>query len=153
MKSQDYEAAIEVLVRLQAQFPDVIARPEQRERRPLKVGIHDDVVVLFPELDRKTIGRALMLYTRHIAYLRGLVEGAARVDLNGVESGTVTAADAEHARGRAAQHKERATARKSATQEERTEQPPKPEQATKADRLAVGIASLRAAAKARQAKQ
>jgi sRNA-binding protein len=152
---KDYEAAIEILGRLQARFPEVIARPEQRERRPLKVGIHDDVVALFPEVDRKIIGRALMLYTRHVAYQRGLAASAARVDLNGVETGPVTPADAEHARGQVAKLKVRAATRKAAkaaAQETRAEQPPKPEQATKADRLAVGIANLRAAAKARQAK-
>ena len=40
---------------------------------------------------------ALAAYTRRVMYLRGLVAGAARVDLDGNVCGEVSAGDAEHA--------------------------------------------------------
>ena len=40
---------------------------------------------------------ALTVYTRRVMYLRGLVAGAARVDLDGNPAGEVTARDAEYA--------------------------------------------------------
>ena len=40
---------------------------------------------------------ALTAYTRRVMYLRGLVAGAARVDLDGNPAGEVTARDAEYA--------------------------------------------------------
>jgi ProP effector len=40
---------------------------------------------------------ALTAYTGRVLYLRGLVEGAARLDLDGNPAGEVTARDAEYA--------------------------------------------------------
>ena len=40
---------------------------------------------------------ALAAYTRRVMYLKGMVAGAARVDLDGNPAGEVTAGDAEHA--------------------------------------------------------
>jgi ProP effector len=40
---------------------------------------------------------ALTAYTGRVMYLRGLVEGAARLDLDGDPAGEVTARDAEYA--------------------------------------------------------
>jgi ProP effector len=40
---------------------------------------------------------ALTAYTGRVMYLRGLVEGAARLDLDGNPAGEVTARDAEYA--------------------------------------------------------
>ena len=40
---------------------------------------------------------ALSVYTRRVMYLRSLVTGAARVDLDGNPAGEVTARDAEYA--------------------------------------------------------
>ena len=45
---------------------------------------------------------ALTVYTRRVMYLRSLVAGAARVDLDGNPAGEVTVQDAEHAAARLA---------------------------------------------------
>ena len=45
----------------------------------------------------------MQFYVSRVMYLQSLVEGAGRVDLDGVVVGTVTASDAEHARSRIAE--------------------------------------------------
>ena len=99
MPQAEYEAAIDLLLHLRARFPNVISRVNQQYgRRPLKIGIRDDLAALFPEIEPQTIGQALKIYTLHSGYLRALVEGAPRMDLNGAEVGSVTAEVAGHAR-------------------------------------------------------
>ena len=99
MPQAEYEAAIDLLLHLRARFPNVISRLNQQYgRRPLKIDIRDDLAALFPEIEPQIIGQALKIYTLHSGYLRALVEGAPRVDLNGAEVGSVTAEVAGHAR-------------------------------------------------------
>ena len=99
MPQAEYDAAIDLLLHLRARFPNVISRLNQQYgRRPLKIDIRDDLAALFPEIEPQTIGQALKIYTLHSGYLRALVEGAPRVDLNGAEVGSVTAEVAGHAR-------------------------------------------------------
>jgi ProP effector len=50
-----------------------------------------------PELDHHKLNVALTVYTRRVMYLRSLVAGAARVDLDGNPAGEVSARDAEYA--------------------------------------------------------
>jgi ProP effector len=66
-------------------------------RRPLKIGIRDDLrpLVSFSEDNLKS---ALHRYTRADAYLRACtVEGTQRIGLDGNAAGEVTARDAAHA--------------------------------------------------------
>jgi len=99
MPQAEYDAAIDLLLHLRARFPNVISRVNQQYgRRPLKIDIRDDLAALFPEIEPQTIGQALKIYTLHSGYLRALVEGAPRMDLNGAEVGSVTAEVAGHAR-------------------------------------------------------
>jgi ProP effector len=120
----------------------VISRLDtQYGRRPLKIGIHDDLVALLPDVDPHIIGLALKLYTIHSGYLRSLVEGAPRVDLNGAEVGTVTAEAASHAQMLLERFLKRYAANKPIKA--------KPAPAAKATPPA-GISSLRAAARARR---
>jgi sRNA-binding protein len=44
-----------------------------------------------PELDDRKLNAALSVYTRRVMYLRSLVTGAARVDLDGNPAGEVAA--------------------------------------------------------------
>jgi ProP effector len=142
MPQAEYEAAVDLLLRLQARFPDVIGRlNQQRGRRPLKIGIHNDIAALLPETEPQTIGRALMIYTTHSGYRRALVEGAPRVDLNGAQVGSVTAEDAS----RAQELLERFMRRYAANKPTKMKQAPGAKQTPPA-----GIASLRAAARARR---
>ena len=61
------------------------------------MGIAADLLERSPELDHHKLSVALTVYTRRVMYLRSLVAGAARVDLDGKEAGEVTARDAEYA--------------------------------------------------------
>lgn len=66
-------------------------------KQPLKIGIADDLIAAFPDLKPYAITNALRDYTHGPSYLVSMVAGAARIDLNGIPSGTVSASDAEHA--------------------------------------------------------
>jgi ProP effector len=88
---------IEVLLLLRQEFPSAFARLDARTRRPLKVGIHNDIAAAFPDLDPVEIKRALRFYCGDPRYQRSLVEGATRIDLAGNGAGTVTKAEAENA--------------------------------------------------------
>lgn len=70
------------------------------DKRPLKIGIHEDLVAANVPLFAAS--RALRDYTRGPTYLRNLVEGAPRFDLRGYIVGTVTAEEAQEAKTRLA---------------------------------------------------
>jgi ProP effector len=91
---EDIHAA---LARLAEWFPQTFALEKYLPHRPLKVGIHPDILARCPALTRRELGPSLRAYTRRIIYLQGLVAGAVRVDLDGNPAGEVSAADAEHA--------------------------------------------------------
>jgi ProP effector len=63
----------------------------------LKVGIAAAIPARCPALEWGVLKMALTAYTGRVMYLRGLVVGAARVDLDGNPAGEVTARDAEYA--------------------------------------------------------
>jgi len=87
---QDIDVA---LARLTEAFPQTFVLEKNRPHRPLKVGIAADIPTRCPAVERRVLSAALRVYARRVMYLRGLVAGAARVDLDG----EVTARDAEHA--------------------------------------------------------
>jgi ProP effector len=66
-------------------------------RRPLKVGVCEQVMAQHPELSRNRIKRLLKKYTQSPPYWESLKAGAARIDLNGKPAGTVTTEDEQHA--------------------------------------------------------
>jgi ProP effector len=78
-------------------YPQTFVLEKYRPHRPLKVGIAVDIMERCPELDRRKLGVGLAAYTRRVMYLKGIVAGAARVDLDGNACGEVSAGDAEHA--------------------------------------------------------
>ena len=84
-------------IHLATRYPRAFALEKYRPHRPLKVGVAADILACCPDLDRRKLGVALAAYTRRVMYLRGLVAGAARVDLDGNVCGEVSAGDAEHA--------------------------------------------------------
>jgi ProP effector len=69
---------------------------------PLKIGIDRDIIAAAPELRYRNILYAIADYTSGSSYLRTLIEGAARIDLNGDAAGIVTAAQEHYAQGRLA---------------------------------------------------
>jgi ProP effector len=91
---QDIDAA---LARLAEAFPQTFVLEKHRPHRPLKVGIAADIRARCPAVERRVLRVVLRAYARRVMYLRGLVEGAARVDLDGKACGEVTARDAEYA--------------------------------------------------------
>jgi sRNA-binding protein len=70
---------------------------EQR-RRPLKVGIHLDIMAALGDaVTSAEVKSALRLYTGNVGYLLACREGVERVALNGEPAGTVAAAEAAYA--------------------------------------------------------
>jgi sRNA-binding protein len=96
-RKKDVEAA---LVRLAETFPKTFILEKYQPHRPLKVGIAADLMGRCPQLDHRKVSVALAVYTRRVMYLRSLVAGAVRVDLDGKPAGKVSAPDAEHAAAR-----------------------------------------------------
>ena len=78
-------------------FPRTFAR-DPAGRQPLKRGIDSDLVArLDGTVSRSAIKRVLGIYTSCLEYRATLIEGAARIDLDGNQAGAVTAGEAEHA--------------------------------------------------------
>jgi ProP effector len=79
----------DTLAILVGQFPQAFSMGDQR--RPLKVGIHQELAARAVGLSTDQIREALRQYTSAIDYQRAIVEGASRIDLDGNSAGTVTA--------------------------------------------------------------
>jgi ProP effector len=58
-------------------------------KRPLKIKIHEDILVACPGFDRRTLSDALRSYVSRGGYREGLIEGATRIDLEGKPAGVV----------------------------------------------------------------
>jgi sRNA-binding protein len=86
-------AAAKTLCSLRAKFPDCFAG----SRQPLKLKVREDIIASAPEIDPVNVGRALKLYTSHVAYLSQVIEGADRIGIDGKPAGAVTEAEAKHA--------------------------------------------------------
>ena len=97
---QDIDAA---LARLAEAFPQTFVLEKYRPHWPLKVGIAADIPARCPAVERRVLRVALSAYARRVMYLKGLVAGAARVDLDGNPAGEVTARDAEYAAAKLAE--------------------------------------------------
>ena len=84
------------IARLAEAFPKAFFTYEAR-RKPLKVGIHDDIRAALGDAVANELRATLGYYCNNDAYLRQCVTGAARIDLEGSLAGSVTAEQAEHA--------------------------------------------------------
>jgi ProP effector len=82
---------------LAAQFPKCFFVFEQR-RRPLKVGIHSDILAMPGAPPAPALEHALRYYVNNISYLASLSVGAPRLDLNGNVAGVVDAEPAQVAK-------------------------------------------------------
>jgi ProP effector len=92
------DAALAVLA---GRFPQTFTPEKFKPHRPLKVGIADDIRGRYPELiDPHVLIAALSFYVRRVAYMRSVVAGAARIDLDGNPAGEVSPSEAEHAAAR-----------------------------------------------------
>jgi ProP effector len=91
---QDIDAA---LARLTEAFPQTFVLEKYRPHWPLKVGIASAIPVRCPALEWRVLKVALAAYTGRVMYLRGLVAGAVRIDLDGNPAGEVSARDTDYA--------------------------------------------------------
>jgi sRNA-binding protein len=80
-------------------------------RRPLKVGIYEEVISQHPEMSGPRIKRLLKKYTQCPEYWSTLTAGSARIDLEGNPVGTVTEADEADAKRKIAKEAGRAAAK------------------------------------------
>ena len=84
-KSRDLASAAMAL--LAERFPHCF---DERNRRPLKIGINADVIVTMTgTMTARDVANALRFYTGSVLYQRALTAGAGRLDLDGNLAGTV----------------------------------------------------------------
>src|SRR6266536_2690817 len=63
----------------------------ERRRRPLKSGVHLDILArLDGEIEPDVLSIAMRVYTANEGYLKSCTAGAARIDLDGNPAGEVT---------------------------------------------------------------
>jgi ProP effector len=74
-----------LLDRLYAEFPVF------RDYLPLAIGIHKVLMARLPELDKVQVRTAMRYHTGTTRYLKAIVDGAPRFDLDGNAAGAVTA--------------------------------------------------------------
>jgi ProP effector len=139
---------IAIIEQLAKRWPRCFVLRRDR-RRPLKIGIHDDIVaqldVALPGVSLDELKRAMCHYVRNSAYHSKLTLGAERIDLDGAAVGVVTEAEvvhglAKHAEIRAARKRKREAQK---AQAQKVQPPPT---APPRD----GLAQLRAAAQRRK---
>jgi ProP effector len=101
-----------LLAYLQATYPVF------REGRPLALGIHKQVLLRHPDMDREVLRQAMKRYTGATRYLKALATRIERYNLEGEVSGEVTAEQRDIAsaalRERLRKQKERQVAEKRA---------------------------------------
>ena len=76
-------------------FPAVF---EEARRKPLKIGILEEVMARGPRMSKKHARLSLAYYTRHLNYQRALLASTQRYDLDGQPCGEVTEAQKETAK-------------------------------------------------------
>ena len=141
-KQRKLTQAREVIAVLADLWPHCFAVFEDR-RRPLKVGIHHDILAAGKgAIAAAELALALRRYCANPHYLRACTEGAARIGLDGEPAGSVTADEAAHAAERLEQYARRI---------------PKPRITRKATQdkppvRRVGLVDLKATARARREK-
>src|SRR5262249_44611533 len=98
MNKQRLAAALDLIGVLAERFPACFA-VNPKYRQPLKLNIHVDILAqLGDTIAPRDLSDGLRLYVNNGKYLKALVAGADRVDLNGMPAGTVTAEHADSAK-------------------------------------------------------
>jgi len=98
-KEQKKQARRELLEVFRERWPHAFPR-DLRQVRPLAVGIHRDLAAALPGHSHRQIGAVFSLfkYLVNPAYLRAILRGGPRYDLDGNPRGEVTAKEQEQAR-------------------------------------------------------
>jgi sRNA-binding protein len=141
--------AVEAIAVLAERFPAAFFVFEQR-RRPLKIGVFDEIVGAASDLDIRRLKLAVRLYTSAVGYQRSLVEGAPRIDLAGAQVGAVTAEEAAKAQERVKALLARRKARWLAAQANKLKPAPTPTPMPTPVKKGDGLSALRMAAQARR---
>src|SRR5215468_5639214 len=90
-------------------FPQTFNR---RGPQPLKVGVYGDILAALGEaVQPRDLQSALRAYTSNAGYLRALLVGACRIDLDGKPAGTVTPEDEAVAKAKLVEFKKGASPR------------------------------------------
>jgi ProP effector len=117
----------------------------QAKRRPLKAGIHSDLLAT-GAITPKECAAALRVYCNNFAYLRQCTQvGTARIDLAGNTVGHVTIEEAKHARERLNQQSAKCRGRQEAEAKAKAAAEAKIHNAGR-----ISMSDLRAMAKARR---
>jgi ProP effector len=91
---KDIDAMIALLCE---QFPRAFFQFQDR-RRPLKIGVHRDILDRLGDvIDAQELRAAMRFYTGNVGYRRCQTAGADRIDLDGTVAGSVTAEEAANA--------------------------------------------------------
>ena len=91
--------------------------PVFRDYQPLAIGIHKSLMERFPDLDKGQVRTAMHFHTGTMRYLKAIVEGAPRFDLDGNASGAVTAEQQDQAAATLRERFKRGAERRRAEQE------------------------------------
>lgn len=140
-----------VIALLVEAFPKSFALHRSR-CRPLKIGVHTDIALaLTGVVTRKELNHALASYTTNPGYLRQLLTGAWRIDLNGRPAGVVAREEEQHAKLMLQQMAEREARRKAAKRGAPAAAKKPATVALIAAAKRIGLANLRISARAREA--
>lgn len=106
-----------VLAELVTSFPACFKPRDVRGRPAVAIGIHGDILERRPDLDLARVRKALWAYVTGLDYLRGMIPGAPRVDLDGSVTQFVTELEATNAKRRLAFLRDRIKAARVAAEE------------------------------------
>src|SRR5262245_15910366 len=108
----EHETEEFIIALLSERWPQCFSVYEAR-RKPLKIGIRDDIIAaLAGAFPAEALCLALRFYTHNMVYLKHLLAGAWRYDLDGKPTGAVTKHEEQHARNLLATRLKKATARR-----------------------------------------
>jgi ProP effector len=72
--------------------------PKKVWKKPLKIGIREDILARCADLEERAVQLALADYCNGSTYLRKLIAGTKRVDLDGIDCDIITPEQEEHAK-------------------------------------------------------
>ena len=99
-KERERQAQRELLEVLRDRWPQAFPR-DYRQLRPLAIGIRQEIAACLPEYPPGRIGAAIRMFQHQLraAYLRVVLQGGPRYDLEGNPRGEVTPKEQAQARG------------------------------------------------------
>jgi sRNA-binding protein len=113
-KEVERAAAYELLCTLHKCFPDTFVRDWDKPVRPFVTGVRRAVEALLPAVPKSRISKAISYYLSRVRleYLQAIIDGHARIDLEGKEGAVPTEEEREAARQQLEQWRQRWRERK-----------------------------------------